>query len=167
MECNEFQKNMQDFLDNRLGMLKKEEFIKHIKSCSECNDDLETYYIIVTCVKELDSEFATSNNYHSKYKEFIKNTIEEIKNYKLKRRRHRIAFPGIVGITVLLTGVSIKKEEGAVKIKEVAEDRKFADFTDNDLSMRFRFSESRVLSEPSFNIAELLEKVESGQNNEK
>lgn len=165
MDCNEFQKSIQDFIDNKLSMLKKEEFIKHLSKCEECNDDLETYYIIINCIKELDLEIDTVDNYHGNYQDFIKDTIKDIKRYKLKRKKHRIAFPSIVGVIVLLTGVSFKAEEGE-KVKEVTKSTIFTDFVDNDLSMRFRFSESHVLSEPSFSIEELIEKKERKKHNE-
>ena len=160
MECSEFQKNIQPLIYGRLNMLKKEEMLEHLLTCKECNEELEIYYTIINCIKELDGKLETSDNYHGEYNDFIEKTRREIRKYKKNRFRRRIAFPGVVGAAVLFTGLSVNMEVE----NNVRENNESRTFIDNDLSMRFRFNDSHILSDPYTNIDELAKEIESRRN---
>lgn len=160
MECSEFQKNIQPFIYGQLNMLKEEEMLEHLLACKECNEELEIYYTIINCIKELDGKLETSDNYHGEYNDFIEKTRREIRKYKKNRFRRRIAFPGVVGAAVLFTGLSVNMEVE----NNVRENNESRTFIDNDLSMRFRFNDSHILSDPYTNIDELAKEIESRRN---
>ena len=160
MECSEFQKNIQPFIYGQLNMLKEEEMLEHLLTCKECNEELEIYYTIINCIKELDGKLETSDNYHGEYNDFIEKTRREIRKYKKNRFRRRIAFPGVVGAAVLFTGLSVNMEVE----NNVRENYESRTFIDNDLSMRFRFNDSHILSDPYTNIDELAKEIESRRN---
>lgn len=160
MECSEFQKNIQPFIYGQLNMLKEEEMLEHLLACKECNEELEIYYTIINCIKELDGKLETSDNYHGEYNDFIEKTRREIRKYKKNRFRRRIAFPGVVGAAVLFTGLSVNMEVQ----NNVRENNESRTFIDNDLSMRFRFNDSHILSDPYTNIDELAKEIESRRN---
>lgn len=160
MECSEFQKNIQPFIYGQLSMLKEEEMLEHLLSCKECNEELEIYYTIINCIKELDGKLETSDNYHGEYNDFIEKTRREIRKYKKNRFRRRIAFPGVVGAAVLFTGLSVNMEVQ----NNARENNESRTFIDNDLSMRFRFNDSHILSDPYTNIDELAKEIESRRN---
>jgi len=156
----EFQKNIQPFIYGQLSMLKEEEMLEHLLTCKECNEELEIYYTIINCIKELDGKLETSDNYHGEYNDFIEKTRREIRKYKKNRFRRRIAFPGVVGAAVLFTGLSVNMEVQ----NNVRENNESRTFIDNDLSMRFRFNDSHILSDPYSNIDELAKEIESRRN---
>ena len=160
MECSEFQKNIQPFIYGQLSMLKEEEMLEHLLTCKECNEELEIYYTIINCIKELDGKLETSDNYHGEYNDFIEKTRREIRKYKKNRFRRRIAFPGVVGAAVLFTGLSANMEVQ----NNARENNESRTFIDNDLSMRFRFNDSHILSDPYSNIDELAKEIESRRN---
>ena len=156
MECNEFQKNIQPFIYGQLNMLKKEEMLEHLLPCKECADELEIYYTIINCLRELEGKLETSDNYHGEYAKFIEKTKRDIRKYKNNMLKRRIAFPGVVGAAVLFTGITVKTETD-VKIAEVKESKTLID---NDLSMRFRFSDSKVLPDTFMDIEEIAKEIE-------
>ena len=160
MECSEFQKNIQPFIYGQLSMLKEEEMLEHLLTCKECNEELEIYYTIINCIKELDGKLETSDNYHGEYNDFIEKTRREIRKYKKNRFRRRIAFPGVVGAAVLFTGLSVNMEVQ----NNARENNESRTFIDNDLRMRFRFNDSHILSDPYSNIDELAKEIESRRN---
>lgn len=137
-------------------MPKKEEMVEHLLSCKDCNDELEIYYTIINCLKELEGELESSDDYHSEYNGFIEKTKREIRKYKNNMLRRRIAFPGVVGAVVLFTGITVKTET-ELKIAEVKESKTL---TGNDLSMRFRFSDSKVLPDIFMNIEDLAKEID-------
>lgn len=156
MDCSEFQKNIQPFIYGQLTMLKKEEMVEHLLSCKECNDELEIYYTIINCLKEIEGKIETSDNYHGEYTEFIEKTKNDIRKYKNNMLKRRVAFPGVVGAVMLLTGINIKTET-EVKIAEVKESKTLIN---NDLTMRFRFSDSKVLPDIFMDMEELAREIE-------
>ena len=156
MDCSEFQKNIQPFIYGQLTMLKKEEMVEHLLSCKECNDELEIYYTIINCLKEIEGKIETSDNYHGEYTEFIEKTKNDIRKYKNNMLKRRVAFPGVVGAVMLLTGINIKTET-EVKIAEVKESKTLIN---NDLTMRFRFSDSKVLPDIFMDMEELAGEIE-------
>ena len=46
MNCSNFKKEMNNFIYNTMDEEKAEDFIKHFKECTECNEELEIYYMI-------------------------------------------------------------------------------------------------------------------------
>lgn len=46
MNCNEFKKEMNNFIQNTIDEEIVEDFINHYKSCKGCNEELEIYYMI-------------------------------------------------------------------------------------------------------------------------
>nr|WP_315104057.1 hypothetical protein [uncultured Catonella sp.] len=137
-------------------MRKKEEMLEHLLVCKECGDELEIYYTIINCLKELEGKLETSDNYHGEYNDFIEKTKRDIRKYKNNMLKRRIAFPGVVGAAILFTGITVKTETDK-KIAEVKESRTLID---NDLSMRFRFSDSKVLPDTFVDIEELAKEIE-------
>ena len=106
-------------------------------------------------MKEIEGKIETSDNYHGEYTEFIEKTKNDIRKYKNNMLKRRIAFPGVVGAAMLLTGVNIKTETD-VKIAEVKESKTLIN---NDLSMRFRFSDSKVLPDIFMDMDELAREI--------
>ena len=54
MNCLEAQSKIMAFIDNDLPDDELKEFIKHIKSCDNCAEELEIYYTLVVVMKQLD-----------------------------------------------------------------------------------------------------------------
>lgn len=46
MNCNEFRKEINKFVNNEIDEDIVEEFIEHYRTCKECNEELEIYYMI-------------------------------------------------------------------------------------------------------------------------
>lgn len=148
MTCGEFQSLILPFINGKLGIRKKEEFIEHILSCKECKEELEIYYIIINCVKELDDDEKFTDDYDKSYREFIENTRKGIKSYKNRAIRRRATFMMVVGAVVGFTGVTVNTEE-MTKKEEVIKSK---NFTDNDLDMRFRLSDNHIFFEKRFDL---------------
>lgn len=153
MNCTEFQKDMIPFINGTLPVRKCQEMLDHLADCSSCNDELEVYYIILTCVKQLDNDENISDNYHERYIDFIKETQADISRYYRRMVGHRIAFPVVTLFAVAVAGLSVKKPDSVTTVTPDAETA----FTDNDLILRFRFSDEHKFYEPNITAAKLLE----------
>ena len=56
MKCEEALTKIEAYIDHTLSGRELEEFLEHVKSCRECYDELETYYIISVGMRYLEEE---------------------------------------------------------------------------------------------------------------
>ena len=106
MDCLEFQGKMIRYVNGELTFKEKEQFMEHVRSCDECRDELEIYYIILNSMRQMDEEVQLTDDFHGEYLAQLLRTEAELFVRKRSRARRRIALPVVVGATVLLTGLS-------------------------------------------------------------
>ncbi len=78
MNCQEFDKNIQPFIDRKLDYNYMEEFVKHYRNCKECRDELEIH-VLTSYV--LQNEEVTSINLEELMKEALERALEAKKKY--------------------------------------------------------------------------------------
>ena len=74
MNCSEFKKEMNSFIENTIDDDIVEEFIQHYKICKDCNEELEIYYMIN---KTFNQESTSGNT-----------TVSMADSYDFKKRLH-------------------------------------------------------------------------------
>ena len=58
--CREIEKMVMPYINHQLDEVQLEQFLKHIKSCSSCREELEIYYTVSLGLRQLDSGIAGS-----------------------------------------------------------------------------------------------------------
>jgi len=119
MTCLEFQGMMIQYINGELTYKEKERFIEHVSSCEECKDELEIYYIILNSMKQMDEDGQLSDDFHGDFLNQLSDTERELILRKRGKIRRRVAFPMMVGATMVATGVNLPSDaalspEGAV-----------------------------------------------------
>lgn len=61
MKCEEALTKIEAYIDHTLSGRELEEFLEHVKSCRECYDELETYYIISVGMRYLEENLESYN----------------------------------------------------------------------------------------------------------
>jgi hypothetical protein len=56
MDCSTAEGMVNRYINRTLDEKELEAFLKHIKTCSSCYDELETYFIVHEATKQLDEE---------------------------------------------------------------------------------------------------------------
>ncbi len=56
LSCSEAQKLVQPYINGKLSDSECEAFLAHVRSCPDCYDELETYFIIFYSLKYLDDD---------------------------------------------------------------------------------------------------------------
>lgn len=56
MDCQTAQSLIQKYIARTLTMDELDAFIRHVKSCPECYDELKTYFIVSTALQHLDAD---------------------------------------------------------------------------------------------------------------
>lgn len=82
MTCKEAQALVIPYINQELTIDELEPFMEHIKTCKECREELEIYYIAMVGVRQLDTEGDISN-----IKEDLEKTIAS-SNFKVWGRKN-------------------------------------------------------------------------------
>ena len=74
MTCLEAQSKIMAFIEGKLPDDELREFIKHVKNCENCSEELEIYYTLIVGMKELDNE----ENLSTDFKKELDNKLNEL-----------------------------------------------------------------------------------------
>lgn len=73
MNCLEAQSKIMAFIENKLPDDELREFIKHVRTCKNCYEELEIYYTLIVGMKQLDE----SDNVSEFFKDSLNNKLDE------------------------------------------------------------------------------------------
>ena len=94
MTCKECQNMIQDYLKNRQKAKELEGFIEHVRSCPDCYEELETYFIIGLATRVLEEGADVSYD----IKAMLLQELQE-KELMLKRKKRK---KRILAVTIVL-----------------------------------------------------------------
>ena len=80
MNCYECKKRIKDFLNDSMNSKTCIEFIEHVKSCSECMEELSIEFLVNEGLKRLDT--ATSFDLERELDDKINQTYSKARFYK-------------------------------------------------------------------------------------
>ncbi|MDO5156598.1 MAG: zf-HC2 domain-containing protein [Eubacteriales bacterium] len=63
MTCLEAQSNIIAYIDHKLEKEEKIAFLKHIKCCDNCREELEIYYTMIVGMRQLDENISFSKDF--------------------------------------------------------------------------------------------------------
>ena len=94
--CDEIQKNIPDFIGDKLDSRDTLAFIGHTRNCKACMEELSVEYLVLVGVKRLDS--ASAFNLNDELEDLmIRNEYRAIR----KRNLTRIVFVFAIGLAIL------------------------------------------------------------------
>jgi tRNA threonylcarbamoyladenosine modification (KEOPS) complex Cgi121 subunit len=101
MTCTKAQSLITAFINDELETDELEEFIEHIQSCEECNEELEVYYALLTAMKQLDEDKNLSNDFNQELKEKLERSQERIIHLRFNYYRKK----GVLFVIMILMTV--------------------------------------------------------------
>lgn len=75
MDCKEAESHVNDYIDGTMTVSQLETFLKHVRNCKSCYDELETYYTIRVAMSYLEEGQAHSYNIKEMLSEDMKERI--------------------------------------------------------------------------------------------
>lgn len=92
MDCKRAEHLVTDYINGNIGLHDLEDFIAHIKCCSSCYDELQTYFIVYFAMEHLENEENKENkennpsfNMNTVLVEDLKQKERYVKREKFKR----------------------------------------------------------------------------------
>lgn len=98
MKCEKVQECVDAHIRHTLPDREQREFIEHVKQCTECYNELETYFIVDQAIRYLDEEGEESYN--------IKQLLDEDLDKRLVKLKHKSYAIRALIIVVVVLGVA-------------------------------------------------------------
>ena len=89
MKCQDMERYITLFIDDRLTGTRLKEFVEHIENCSGCFDEMETNYLLKEALKRLEVE--GSYDLHGDLMQKIRNTKKCLEVHETITMLRRVA----------------------------------------------------------------------------
>lgn len=104
MTCMKAQGLITAFIYDELNIGELEEFVWHIQSCQECQEELEVYYALLTAMKQLDEDRNLSNDFNQELREKLDRAQEKIIHLRYNYiRKKGVLFMIIISFTLFFS----------------------------------------------------------------
>lgn len=80
MNCLEAQTKIIAFIENKLEDGEMLEFVRHIRSCENCAEELEIYYTLLVGMKELDEDRELSTDFKQQMEDKLNAEYKHVQN---------------------------------------------------------------------------------------
>lgn len=92
MTCKEAQGLIMPYINNELDVGQLEKFLEHIENCSDCKEELEVYFTLLTGMRQLDEDKNLSGDFHIDFEKSLHKSEERISRAKLNYARKRMIY---------------------------------------------------------------------------
>jgi len=90
MNCREVQSLLIPFIEGQLETEQLSAFLDHVTTCSNCNDELEVYYIALSGAKQLDNDDDAISDFRSDFEKFLNNNLKMLSQQKKRHLRKKL-----------------------------------------------------------------------------
>lgn len=103
MNCNEARRMITPYVKKELSEKEMEQFLHHVEHCSDCMDELDTYYMVYQALDLLDSD--SHHNYD--LKKMLREDLRSAQRRLVRKRVLGIFTALMLFLTELLLGMSV------------------------------------------------------------
>lgn len=97
MTCLEAQSNIMAFIEKKLPDDKVTDFVRHMRYCPNCSEELEIYYTLIVGIRQVDNNEELSHN----FKKDLDNELSRIDNKVKKAKRFKFSTFGVIFATAV------------------------------------------------------------------
>lgn len=98
MTCLEAQSHIMEFIEKKLPDEKVDDFVRHMRYCKNCSEELEIYYTLIVGMRELDNNEELSKD----FKKELDAELERLSNRVRKVKRFKISTFSVVCISLIV-----------------------------------------------------------------
>lgn len=103
MTCLEAQSNIMAFIDKKLPENRVSDFVRHIKYCPNCAEELEIYYTLIVGMRQVDNNEEMSRD----FKKDMKQELDRLENKVKHAKRFKVSTIGIIATVIVIIGILI------------------------------------------------------------
>lgn len=98
MTCLEAQSNIMAFVEKKLPDDKVTDFVRHMRYCKNCSEELEIYYTLVVGMRQLDNNEELSKD----FKEELNKELNRVDHKVKSAKRFKISTFGVVFVAAVV-----------------------------------------------------------------
>ncbi|MDD3218391.1 MAG: zf-HC2 domain-containing protein [Lachnospiraceae bacterium] len=117
MDCKEAESHVNDYIDGTMTVSQLETFLKHVRNCKSCYDELETYYTIRVAMSYLEEGQAHSYN----IKEMLSEDMKGKDRYIFRVKQQKIGFGSLTTVAFLSLFVMLFMRLNPEQVREILE----------------------------------------------
>jgi len=129
MNCIDVQRLIMPFINGELSNEELGEFIHHIKSCPNCMEELEVYYVLIAGMRQLDEEKELSNDFHKDLISLIRESEDRILHNKMLHIRKRLVLLILIFVVAVISSFRI----GEFVVEDMLNKVKVSNYLVNDV----------------------------------
>lgn len=123
MNCLEAQSKIVAFIEDKLSDDEELEFIRHIRNCDNCAEELEIYYTLLVGMKQLDEDKVLTTDFKTQMEEKLNAQYKHISNRrKITRSSVAVIAAAVLVFTFLgyesYRAATYQKEQEAIKASQ-------------------------------------------------
>lgn len=99
MTCLEAQSNIMAFIEQKLPDDQVRDFVRHMRYCKNCFEELEIYYTLIVGIKQVDSNQELSTD----FKEDLNRELSRIEHREKNAKRFKLSTFGVAFGLVVVT----------------------------------------------------------------
>ena len=108
LSCVEARSFIKQYLLEEMSMKEAELFVKHIRSCKECREELEEYYAFSSALMQLDTkDDLHKGNFFMNIENRLKRTEKFIAETKINHKKRRVVYLLVAILLATAMGVSM------------------------------------------------------------
>jgi len=106
--CYEVQHSIREYIMNEMAMEEAAAFVKHVRSCPACREELEEYYAFFSVLMQLDmEEEETPGNFSFYIEKRLENTELALLKRKKEHQARRFTYIVLAIILAAVMGISM------------------------------------------------------------
>ena len=123
MTCLEAQSNIMAFIDKKLNDDNTTSFVRHVKHCPNCSEELEIYYTLIVGMRQLDNNEELSHDFKKDLNDELTRIENKIKNaQRFKFSTFGVVFTfAIIGFFIFYSNILTrvyKIEQNIIKVEQ-------------------------------------------------
>lgn len=107
LTCYEVQHSIRKYIMNEMAMEEAATFVKHVRSCPACREELEAYYAFSTALMQLEPEEETPGNFGLNIEKRLENTELALLKQKKEHWARRFTYAVLAIVLATVMGISI------------------------------------------------------------
>lgn len=147
MNCLEAQSKIMAFIENKLPDDELREFIKHVRSCKNCYEELDIYYTLIVGMKQLDESDNISNDFKNALDRHLDEEMNRLTTVK------RIANSTILVVIALVVSGLIWLYSGA--LDKVYNYEQTSKLNEQSKYYYYDFFEDRLLNDSEYDVSDI------------
>jgi len=108
------------FINDDLPIGKVAFFLEHVNACSECREELEVYFTLLTAIRQLNEDEDFTSNYHDELIRKIDDWEDRLRRRTINKYKRRFAFLFvIISVSILFSielGEKIIGDQGTAPV---------------------------------------------------